>query len=632
MQRSQRTLLIVLIALLVLTAAGLALTTEWGSRTVAKPGSASSSKLTQSPVDLSQFRNTQSLAELAATPQEQDLARDALRKADHEVDFAFAAALYRASAQKVAATPEIKEIEERVAKSEAEDAGLTSDIARLTKQVDAAKDNQKEALTQQLDLAKSRQELIEDELADAHEDLERAGGDPQSRVQRMVDEYNASEQASGGQLDLSIVGKQAGSAQPASYSFISRAHAWYTLQSIVERLNQEDRRSSAAVATFATRHDQLEHELEQAQAQQSNKLSQTPPPTPPAADSTTLAPSGSSQTKEAIASFKSLTVLQKRLSGLDSRIRNEQDLAGIYAQWSSLVAGRRRDLMHSLLIALALMLVIGVAVILTSYFLERMFARFEADRQRLLTMRSVAHIATRTVGAILVLLIVFGMPTQLATVVALAGAGLTVAMKDFIVGFFGWFVLMGKNGVRLGDWVEINGVSGEVVDIGLFHTVVLETGNWNDAGHPTGRRVTFVNSYAIEGHYFNFSTSGQWLWDELVLAVPANQDPYPVAQEVQKIVSQETEANAKLAEQEWKTVGGVHGVASISAGPAINVRPSGTGFEIAVRYVTRANQRHQQRSSLYQAIVELLRRKNIPEPAVAPSPGPSGGPSKAAAS
>ena len=59
----------------------------------------------------------------------------------------------------------------------------------------SAKEKQKEALTQQLDLAKSRQELIEDEIADAHQDLERAGGDPQSRVQRMVDEYNASEQA-----------------------------------------------------------------------------------------------------------------------------------------------------------------------------------------------------------------------------------------------------------------------------------------------------------------------------------------------------------------------------------------------------------------------------------------------------
>jgi small-conductance mechanosensitive channel len=241
----------------------------------------------------------------------------------------------------------------------------------------------------------------------------------------------------------------------------------------------------------------------------------------------------------------------------------------------------------------------------------------------------VAGIAVRAIGAILILLIIFGPPSQMATVLALAGAGLTVALKDFIVGFFGWFVLMGKNGIRHGDWVEINGVSGEVVEIGLFHTVLLETGNWNDPGHPTGRRVTFVNSYAIEGHYFNFSTSGQWLWDELQLAVPLDRDPYPVAEEIRGIVAKETDANTALAEQEWGRMGSAHGVHTVSAGPAISVRPAGSGFEIQVRYVTRANERYMVRTKLYYAIVELLRRKNIPQPA-GPTPAPPA-PSAAAA-
>jgi small-conductance mechanosensitive channel len=311
------------------------------------------------------------------------------------------------------------------------------------------------------------------------------------------------------------------------------------------------------------------------------------------------------------------------LSGLDDRIRNQQDLAADYKQWSAFVAGRRRDLMHSLLISIALILGIVLAGLITAILLERTFARFEHDEQKLLTMRSVAQIATRTVGALLILLILFGVPTQLATVIALATAGLTVAMKDFIVGFFGWFILMGKNGVRHGDWVEINGVSGEVVDIGLFHTVLLETGNWTDAGHPTGRRVTFVNSYAIEGHYFNFSTSGQWLWEELQLALPLDQDPYPIAAEIQKIVAKETEANSKLAEQEWGTMGSARGIRQFSAGPAISVRPANMGFEITVRYVTRANERHRQRANLYGAIVELLRRKNIPQPATPADPSPA---------
>src|SRR5262249_20198228 len=155
-------------------------------------------------------------------------------------------------------------------------------------------------------------------------------------------------------------------------------------------------------------------------------------------------------------------------------------------------------------------------------------------------LRTVARVALQVTALLLILLVAVGIPGQVGTFVGLATAGLTVALKDFIVGFIGWFVLMGKNGMRLGDWVEINGVTGEVVEIGPFHTVLLETGNWTDSGHPTGRRVTFTNSFAIEGHYFNFSTSGQWLWDELQVVLPAGQDPYPVVEAIQKQVQEAT--------------------------------------------------------------------------------------------
>ena len=132
--------------------------------------------------------------------------------------------------------------------------------------------------------------------------------------------------------------------------------------------------------------------------------------------------------------------------------------------------------------------------------------------------RILLTLGIQLIGLLLILVIVFGTPRQMPTIVGLTTAGLTVVLQDFILAFFGWFVLMGKNGIRVGDWVEINGVGGEVVDVGLFRTTLLETGNWTDKGHPTGRRVTFINSFAIKGQYFNFSTTGQWMWDEIMSA------------------------------------------------------------------------------------------------------------------
>jgi small-conductance mechanosensitive channel len=626
MKATHRIFLILLSLLLAATCAGLFLTSNWGSRTV--PISKRRQPQTQTPVDMQQMQTAMALAPMAATPEEQDRARDALRDADHEVDFEFAAALYRASSQTVQSTPEIQAIQLRILNAVKSVADINAEIDRINKQSAAANGDRKTALSQQLELANARLELNQDELDDAKEDLERAGGDPQSRVQRLIDEHKTSAQDRNGELDLSSVGTQANTTIPASNSFLPRARAWIALRTFVQRLDQAEQQAAAKASEFSARHDELEKQLDQAQTAQKQKLPVGQSGSAPGQNSTAAASQSKDQTAAAISSYRSLSALQKRMSSLDSRIRNQQDLATAYEQWNALAAVRDREILHSLFVSLAWMLFIGLCVLIADQLLVRLFNRIEPDRKNLLTLRAVSQIVTRAVGAILILLIVFGMPTQMATVLALAGAGLTVALKDFIVGFFGWFVLMGKNGIRHGDWVEINGVSGEVVEIGLFHTVLLETGNWNDSGHPTGRRVTFVNSYAIEGHYFNFSTSGQWLWDEMEIMLPADRDPYPVAAEMQKIVAKETEANANLAQQEWERMGSARGVRPFSAGPAIVVRPSGLGFEILLRYVTRANERQQQRSKLYFEIVELLRRKNIPQPA---TPPPTDAPSAATA-
>ena len=617
MKPNQRVLLIIVGVLLAGTGAGLVVTSDWGSRKV--PLGRPQPRAAESPVDMHQMQTAMALVPLAASPEERDRARDALRMADHEVDFEFAAALYRAASQPVPSTPEIRAILERISKAEKSVADLDTEVARLTKLDAAAKGNQKHALDQQLELTKARQELNEDELADADQDLEQAGGDPKGRIQRMVEEHNAAQQDKNGELDLSSVGTQEGLTLPASYSLFSRTRAWFALRSFSGRLVLAEQEASAKVATFSSRHDELEHQLEQAQSQESKKVPELPSGNAPGQNIASTPSSPSNQTDAVISSYRSLTVLQKRISSLDSRIRNQHDLAAAYAQWRLLAASRQRGLLHSLFVTLGWILVIALAVLVLDQIMERIFDRLEPDRKNLLTLRAVAHMATRATGLIAILLVIFGPPAQMATVIALAGAGLTVALKDFIVGFFGWFVLMGRNGIRHGDWVEINGVSGEVVEIGLFHTVLLETGNWNDSGHPTGRRVTFVNSYAIEGHYFNFSTSGQWLWDELQLAIPADQDPYPIVDELQKIVTKETQADVSLAEKEWTRLANIRGDQGFSAGPAISIRPSGSGFEIHVRYVTRANQRYQQRAKLYSEIVDLLRRRNIPQPAQPPT-------------
>jgi small-conductance mechanosensitive channel len=231
-----------------------------------------------------------------------------------------------------------------------------------------------------------------------------------------------------------------------------------------------------------------------------------------------------------------------------------------------------------------------------------------ADRHRLHQGQVIASVAVQLVAVLFILLVIFGPPNQLSTIIGLTTAGLTVVLRNFIVSFFGWFALMGKNGIRVGDWVEINGVGGEVVEIGMLRTVLLESGNLTDTGHPTGRQVAFSNSFAMDGHYFNFSTAGQWLWDELEVTVPGTGDAYLLAEEIRKLVEHETEVDFAQAAQDWERITSRYGDRSFSAKPTVNLRPTGNGLKIVVRYITHAPQRYAVKSRLFQVIVNLLHK------------------------
>ena len=253
----------------------------------------------------------------------------------------------------------------------------------------------------------------------------------------------------------------------------------------------------------------------------------------------------------------------------------------------------------------AILIVVLVALLLARWIEYVVSTRATIDRRRTQTLYMVARVSLQVLSVLVILLIMFGPPDNLGTFLGLAGAGLTVALKDFIIGFIGWFVLMGKNGIRIGDLVEINGVTGEVVELGMFYTVLLETGDWSDSGHPTGRRVTFMNGFAIEGHYFNFSTSGRWLWDEVRIAVPAGIDPYPIVESIESRSRSHVRERAKAA-AEWKEARRAPHMDAIAVAPSINLKPISGGVEIVARYITHVAEREELKAKLYRTAIEML--------------------------
>ena len=571
-------------------------------------------------VDQSPLKTAQQLGQLATSPEERPLAEEALRLADHEVDLAFAAALRDAAENPPELSPEAKEIEVRLHRAQKllqRDQAL---VAQLTDTEAKATGDKKEVLGDQLNLAKAELELDRDEVDDAKQDLIRAGGDPEDRIQEMVQEHEAAAHGTASAIPNAA-------AIVEGRGLINRFRQWSALHQKQLQLWRAKQGSQTAASALTAEHNALESQVDAAK-EESPELAHRSKRAKPAGSSVPE-PAALSLARDDSAALVQITKQvasdQKALATFDKRIETHKQLSDVYAKWIDVVAAKQRTVIHYALRGVLIILAIALIAIYFGTVMDKVVGRLTMDRRQIQTLHTVSRVGLQVVALLFILLVIFGPPGQLGTFLGLAGAGLTVALKDFIVGFFGWFVLMGKNGIRLGDWVEINGVTGEVVELGMFHTVLLETGNWTDSGHPTGRRVTFTNSFAIEGHYFNFSTSGQWLWDELQVVLPAGQDPYPIIEAIQKKVAEATTESAKQAEQEWKSAARSRDMSALSAAPAINVKPVIGGVEIAVRYITRANERYLLRAKLYQAAVDLLGQKPGPRPAAPLAPTPSSG-------
>ncbi len=534
------------------------------------------------------FQTAQDLSKLVTTRDEDRVSRDALQYADHDLDLAFTTALRESQLYPTNPSPETQKARGLIRDLQAQIKDDQAQVVKLSAAINTSKPADIEALQHQLDLTEAELSLHVEELDDAKQDLIRTGEDVESRIQRMMDIHKASQHKDD-------------NAQPPAWNryppyqvpanMLAQIRELKSLQDKRSRLLAAQKDSIQAAQDIDRRHDELEKQL-------ADKKSATPEQ---------AKPTNAAQ----VAAIERLSEERKLITDYDRRTQDQTQLAQTYGTWASLLSTRQLANVHAILIDVVWILVILAGLVFADYAIDRFFLQVKGDRRRSQTARTIARFGVRFVCLLLILFVAFGKPDQFATIIGLATAGLTVALQDFILAFLGWFVLMGKNGIRVGDWVEINGITGEVMEITLLRTALLETGNWTDSGHPTGRRVTFINSFAIKGHYFNFSTGGQWLWDTLEVAVPSGQDPFPITDEVHNAVLRETEASAKLAEGEWHHVARKYGLESFSAAPSINVRPSGAGVNIVVRYITSANHRYETRMRLYRAVVELLQSRAV---------------------
>jgi small-conductance mechanosensitive channel len=529
-------------------------------------------------VDQRPYQTAQTLAGMAVSAEEQSFAQDAERLADHEVDQAFATALKQTDLEHKPLNGEAGTIAKRISDLQA---ALKDDQA----QVDAFTAAAKSAGTistpgDALDVAQAQLALDQDELTDAQGDLARVTGDERGEIQQELSARQAAMKNAGSGAGQK---KTAVAAVREFGTLLGEAKGWFAGRRRAALLAQAEDDADADAKRLEGQHAQLE------------------------AASQSAASAGSRLTgSDKVKLLKTLSLQRGVMSALDDRVQTDEELGRLYGRWQAQVWVQHHIVWYLLLQSFAWVALIVLVAALAAVFGSMAVRRVSSEPRRTHTLETIVTLAVEVLALLSIALVVFGAPQQMPTILGFATAAVTVVFQDFILGFFGWFSLMGRHGIRVGDWVEINSVAGEVAEITLFRTVLLETGNWTTKGHPTGRRMSFSNSFALKGQYFNFSTNGQWMWDEITLNVPATANAYELIKQMQTAVDAATETDTDQAEMEWQRVAKNIGVGQFSAKPTVELRPAAAGVDVVVRFVTKANERFGIRAKIDTALLGLM--------------------------
>jgi len=297
-----------------------------------------------------------------------------------------------------------------------------------------------------------------------------------------------------------------------------------------------------------------------------------------------------SQLQEQKQQLDSLTAKFKQNSAAMLPLGKLNILLGIYEttlkNWRESIRDESHDELRQLALRLGVLLALIALVFGIGELWRRTTFRYVHDVRRRYQFLLLRRVVMWTA---IVLIIVLAFATQLGSAVTFAGlltAGVAVALQNVIVSIVGYFFLIGKYGVRVGDRVQIWGVTGEVVEIGLVRLHLMELGGPNDS-QPSGRVVAFSNSIVFQptAGVFKQIPGTNFVWHELKLTLAPETD-YREAREriahaIDKALADYRESvdlQRRLMERNLSSV------ATADLTPKIRLHYTSSGIEASVRF------------------------------------------------
>jgi small-conductance mechanosensitive channel len=287
----------------------------------------------------------------------------------------------------------------------------------------------------------------------------------------------------------------------------------------------------------------------------------------------------------------SLTAQFKQLSAAILPLAKQSILIDLYkrnvANWRSSVQGQYRAQLKSLILRLVLLGIVLALIATMAEVWKKATFRYVHDvrrRYQFLLLRRIV------VWMVVTIVVAAAFASELGTLFTFAGlltAGVAIALQNVILSVAGYFFLIGKYGVRAGDRIQVAGVTGDVIDVGLIRLHLMEVSAGGTDARATGRVVVFSNAVVFQPNagLFKQIPGTNFVWHEISLTLTPDSNYHQVEERMMQAVNSVYQKYKDRMEAQRRNMEqNLSGISVRPLDPESRVRLTQTGLEVVIRY------------------------------------------------
>ena len=256
-----------------------------------------------------------------------------------------------------------------------------------------------------------------------------------------------------------------------------------------------------------------------------------------------------------------------------------------------------------------LIILIGIILIIViSHFLKKIIRRKVNDPANKYRSRKAVNVFSYVMITSVVLFVYSDKLGNIGIALGLAGAGIAFALQEVITSIAGWISIVTTNSIRIGQRVKIGEITGDVIDIGVLKTTIMEVGGWVIGDLYNGRITELSNSFIFKEPLQNYSADYPFLWDEIAIPIRTESD-FKLARKIFNEVAEEVCGEySEQSEKVWANMTGKYRVEDADVKPLVTLTFDENWITFTIRYVVDYKKRRSTKDRLFTRLLEEIEK------------------------